>query len=76
MESDQEEMRAKGEYDVSRRWLEIISWDVMDFDKVVLEPNEVLLKPPEVEGSWCCKYMPMISYFPSKIRIAPSVIFC
>ncbi|KAM0896990.1 hypothetical protein ACQ4PT_022849 [Festuca glaucescens] len=54
MESDllirQEEVGAKGDYDVSKRMMEILFWDVMDLNEVVLEPNEVLLKRPAVEG--------------------------
>jgi hypothetical protein len=48
----QEEVGAKGEYDFSSRWMDIVFWDIMEPNEVVLEPNEVLLKRPAVEGSW------------------------
>uniref|UniRef100_A0ACD5UYF0 Uncharacterized protein n=1 Tax=Avena sativa TaxID=4498 RepID=A0ACD5UYF0_AVESA len=55
MESDllirQEEVGVKGEYDVRKRMMEILFWDIMDPNEVVLEPDEALLKCPAVEES-------------------------
>lgn len=43
-------MEDKGDYDVSKRMMDILFWDVIDPNEAVLEPNEVLLKRPAVEG--------------------------
>jgi hypothetical protein len=52
----QEKVEDKGDYDVSKRMMDILFWDVIDPNEAVLEPNEVLLKRPAVEGSWFCEY--------------------